>query len=569
MKGLKAPSLSRTALVALAVMVAAAAGAVGLAYLLRSGAVGARSAQGARGGGERVFRERLAEADYELSLGYRERAVESLSAALRAAASERSLLSVLKRARAVALASGDYAPLYRLSLAALERKAGSRRIGEVHLYAAARADSGGRAGLWLSRLAGRRESEAVVAEAHLRGRTPAKGELDEERLSEGMRALLALRDERDPRGLEAAGALHGDPRLWQDAALGWMLAGETERALGALGRAGDLAAAAEPGVFMAYDAGRDEQALALLQTRVLPAVKDRPDLAILRADLALLLGRRAEAETAYRNVLAGWPGYSWVPYLNLATLSEASGDRAAVEGLLARAHELFPESEEAALRYAVVLEARQDRTAALGVVEAYLERSPDSAAAALRLLELRGTAATPAVYTAGLWDLLRRHPEDERLCRPLSLYLMGLRDYDGAAAALAEHDRAASGAGKAWVQEYRGVLSALQGDYAEATAALTRSIEAQATWRRHYNLAVVHAAAGRAQAAVESLRQAEELLPDAREGGAARAAIRAFVAEQLMALHDIQGARRECEYALDLDPVNHRARLVMRILEGL
>jgi tetratricopeptide (TPR) repeat protein len=556
-------------------MVGSVGAAAGLGYLIYVSKRGA--------GAERAVRELLAEADYELSLGYRARGLERLSAAAQITRSERSLLGVLKRTRLIAAATGDFAPLARLSQVALDRKPTSRRIGEIYVYAAIRADTGGKAGLWLSRLSGRRESEAIVVEAYLRGRSK---ELAAQTLSGEMSSLLGLSEERDPVRLEAAAKGYGDARLWLDAALGWMKAADAqraERAWEAVGRAADLPASREPAIYIAYDCGKYEEALAALQSEARVVV--RPDRMILAADLSLLLGRVREAGAGYLSAVEAWPDYSWVPYLNLASLEEQAGDGEGAERRRARAQALFPGVEAVALRYTADLQGRGDIEGARAAIVRFLQGAPDSLAANLRLLDLKGAAASPAVYTAALWGLLRRHPDDGRLCRVLVLYLLELRDFDGAGMALAEFERASSGGGRAWLEEYRSVLAAAQGDYAGATAAMLRSIDLEPTWKRHYNLGVLHGAAGRAQGAIEELRQAEELLlrggglragegagGESATGSAGhsvqRSRIRALIGEQLLTLADLQGARRECEYALDLDPLNHRARLVLNILEG-
>lgn len=563
---------------ALAILLAGSAAAVTVGYILHSRRQGA--------GGGQDPRELLARADYEESFGYHARSLELLFTAVQQSRAEAVLLGALKRAWQVAKATGDFAPLARLSQAALERRPGSRRIAEVHVYAALRSELGGSVAEWLPRLEGRAESEPIVVEAHLRERGPRPG-----KLSGDMAELLGLRDERDPLRLEQAARLHAEARVWLDAALAWMKEGAPERAMEGISRAGDLAAAREALVYIAYDAGRYEQALETLGALGLRppagaggernagglAEAAGPELALLAADTDLLLGREAQAAVGYRGVVQTWPAYSWEAYLNLARLADAEGQQEAAEGWRALAWESFPEVEAVVMGRARDLAAGRDSERARAMVEGYLRQHADSVSATLLLQQLRGAAGSPPVYTAELWRLLRRRPEEAVLCRLLVLYLLGLQDLQGAEQALAEHEQAASGAGQGWVLEYRGVIAAMRGNLEAAAAALARSVELAPTWRRHYNLAVVQAASGNAGPAVGQLQQAEESLLStaaapwtgtAREGLAARSRIRSLIGEQLLALEDRQGARRECEYALDLDPLNHRARLILRILEG-
>jgi Tfp pilus assembly protein PilF len=69
--------------------------------------------------------------------------------------------------------------------------------------------------------------------------------------------------------------------------------------------------------------------------------------------------------------------------------------------------------------------------------------------------------------------------------------------------------------------------------------------------------------------AIEQLIEAEHLLPaePAELKQSHRSRIRSRIGEQYLILGDVASARRECEYAIDLDISNFHAHRILRILE--
>ena len=100
---------------------------------------------------------------------------------------------------------------------------------------------------------------------------------------------------------------------------------------------------------------------------------------------------------------------------------------------------------------------------------------------------------------------------------------------------------------------------------------LRGSLQARPDGRVRYNLATVLAAAGRPQEAIqELLLAAEELAPPAPRAGDRRQAaqVRAKLAELFLQTGNRTAARRESAYALESDPANGRALLILRTLEA-
>jgi Tfp pilus assembly protein PilF len=79
-------------------------------------------------------------------------------------------------------------------------------------------------------------------------------------------------------------------------------------------------------------------------------------------------------------------------------------------------------------------------------------------------------------------------------------------------------------------------------------------------------MAVVLGKTGSPEATIEQLIEAENLLSE-EPSDHYRSRIRSRIGEQYLRLGDEAAARRECEYAVDLDVSNFHAHRILRILE--
>ena len=123
---------------------------------------------------------------------------------------------------------------------------------------------------------------------------------------------------------------------------------------------------------------------------------------------------------------------------------------------------------------------------------------------------------------------------------------------------------------EAWHTFYRGVSALYSGDAAEAERQF--NAVAPVPWEALYNAAVARSLMRDYGEALEYLRSAEEIMgynDKASEMLPFRAEIRISTALILLARGDRDGARRQAEYALDLDPGNHRGREILGELEAV
>jgi tetratricopeptide (TPR) repeat protein len=500
----------------------------------------------------RGFQERIAEIDQLAGRGFLSKAESSLRAAAGAARSEQDWLRLLKRARALAAARGQYTGLSALARRAAASIPGSRPLARLALYARLRAGQGPTEPPTRS-LSSDPDIQYLQAEAALVRRGPPPENLHPE-----LESLLAVGVRPEARNLQALAARWKDEALLRDAGLAWMGEGEIGRAAAVFRELPDGPVARELRLGAAYDAGSWEEALALLEQEV----QASPEMILMRADILLLLAREREAAGLYQESIARDPKLFLSPYLNLGGILEADGQREAAGELYRRAYELFPDSEAAATTLLSSLLRAGQREAAFQVLGRSLALLPDSLPLRWLLLELERGEDGGERYQAGLRKLYAEHPQNAALGQALAVHLLGLADPAGAWAVLEEYQGPAE---QPWLLEARGLAKSLEGDLAAGADFLRRCLAAGGDGRARCNLAVVLAAAGDTETAAREFSQASGQLSD-RPRLAAQA--RARLAELHLRMGNRAAARRESAYALELDPGNGRALLLLRTLEG-
>jgi tetratricopeptide (TPR) repeat protein len=512
----------------------------------------------------------LAEADYEISLGYYEKALETLDAALDRARGAFNSLRILKRVYQISYDLNDFSILHRFARSAADSIPGSQELKEIYLYASIRAsaEDSQRAVELLKRSRGDPAGNLAYlqAEAYLAGFLDTPPETNSNPELTRIMSLIT-QPSLDPYQLQRLGTDLDEPRIHLDAALLWMAEGDAESAFTVVNRHIEDPAFREPSIYISYDAGHEQTALSVVQElREQGRIADRVDLQVMEADLRLILGDGGEATRLYRQIITSHPAYSWTPYLNLALIYEQNADRQTAYALRERAHAQFPAVGAVVMSYARSLTEIGDRERAAAILQSYLEEHGEDYQAQLALLDVQNTASSPVLYQAALWKLFNRHPESRMLCEHLFLYLLEFNDLSGAESALRHYQLATGRTQEPWFLDYRAVLAALHQDDAEAARLLQERLAREDSWQARFNLAVLLGRANRPDQAIEQLIEAEHLLPE-EQNRTFRSRIRSRIGEQYLLLGDVEAARRECEYAIDLDVSNFHAHRILRILE--
>jgi Tfp pilus assembly protein PilF len=505
----------------------------------------------------------LADADYEISLGYYEKALESLERALSLARGEYSTLRILKRVYIISYDLNDFIILNQFAKTASENIPGSADLGQIYLYSAIRSEISERALNMLRKHRG--DLQYLQAEAYLKG---ILNRLPDQDQDPELKKILSLVAERDPYQLQRLGTELDDPRIHLDAALLWMEEGDRESAFALLNRHTANPLLREPSIYISYDAGYEEISLVHLQS--LNKSADRADLLIMEADLNFLLDRKNDALRLYQKAIASHPRYAWTPYLNMALIGEQNGNRQTAHHFKEKAYQFFPDVGEVVLAYARSLSATAaDRPQAVEIVQIYLQQREEDYEAHAFLLDLQNIAASPAIYQAALWKLYNQHPESRMLCEQLFLYLLEFNDLSGADSALRQYQRSQ----EPWLLDYKAILAVARQDYGAAIALFRERLAREESWPARFNLGLLLATIRQPQQAIEELIEAENALTSQarikeNQQSYFKSRIRSRIGEQYLSLGDTAAARRECEYAIDLDISNFHAHRILRILEG-
>ncbi len=502
----------------------------------------------------------LADADYEISLGYYEKALESLEQALRRALGEYSTLRILKRVYIISYDLNDFFILNKFAKTASENIPGSLDLARIYLYSSIRSEISERAVNSLKKQRG--NLQYLQAEAYFRG---ILNTLPDQNQDPELKKILSIVALRDPYQLQRLGTELDEPGIHLDAALLWMEEGDPESAFALVNRHAENPLFREPSIYISYDAGHEEISLIHLQS--LNKNADRADLLIVEADLNFLLDRKDDALRLYQNAITSHPGYAWTPYLNVALIAEQNGDRQTAHHFKEKAYQLFPDVGEVVLAYARSLSVTAaDRQQAVEIVQKYLQQREEDYEAQALLLDLQNTASSPALYQAALWKLYNQHPESRMLCEQLFLYLLEFNDLSGADSVLRHYQLATTRTQEPWLLDCRAILAVARQDYGEAIALFRDRLAREESWPARFNLGMLLAAARQPEQAIEELIEAENLLGSRQ--GYFQSRIRSRIGEQYLSLGDTAAARRECEYAIDLDTSNFHAHRILRILEG-
>ncbi len=531
----------------------------------------------AAGEGER-FEKILDRTDYDLSLGYSDKAFDVLQNALELAHSEYSLLRVLKRAFALSDSQRDYTKFAVLARRAFQKIPGSTAIRGLVIYAGLRTGKGlsEQEKEELNKYSFRpRGSDETTQEwfQYLRAEAFFLSErgidIRQESISPLLQSLISLNHLIEPTRIEKAGKEWQDERLLLDAAILWMKEGRPERAFEIIKNNLNKEKYDEPAVFIAFDAGRLEEAERRLK-RVISIKPERTDLILLLADVYSLMKHDEQAQFYYHRTITAGPDFSWKPYLNLAALLEEDQDFEAAYLYLEKAFRNFPAEKEVILVYADSLTKRGEKKQALAVLESFLKKHPRDSDANLKYLELSNSSGSPTVYQARLWNQYNLFPENEYLCKTLTTYLLEFGDLQGAKTALRQFEINAGISDASWLLHFKGIVAALEENYLAASELLKKSLSGQDNWQVRYNLALVLKTDRKFSPALTELRKAENLLLEktfAPEQNKYRSLMRSRLGEIYFSQGDIVSAKRELKYSLDLNPENLHSRLLLKNLE--
>lgn len=510
----------------------------------------------------------LLHADHEIGLGFYRIASQDVRNASSLARTRSAWLAVSKRALEIGRASKNFRLLRDVARNAVASLPGSEELWAIRVYAEIQSGNYGEAyRMARSRLTSSRY-ESLKAEALLRS-YPDLNPSETPTGKEG--ALVQTILSRDPVLFESLGRELGNNELVFDAALLLAWRGEMDQAYSLLVglQSVDHPAA---GMLVSYDANHLDTALNYYSS--LAGTGRSPELSLLADDILVMQSEYDKAAAGYQALIQSDPGFAWTPYVDLAWLVTSGKTKlvapGVVLGLLHSALGLFPHEATVVLAYARLSERLGQTNAAAEALSRFLSSSPGNLDASLLQAELQGTGVNPARLESTLWELFYRANggEQARVARYLGWYLLGVHDFAGLDQIFAQYRQSK---GDEWIPFYRGIKDGMNGDYAAGVVEFQRAYAVTPRWQTLYNMGVLELKAGNSPLAEQDFQKADSSFTLAGESNARnplRAVILAGIAEALAADGNIAGARRELNYALDVDPGSLRVHLLLQKLDS-
>ncbi|HUZ18645.1 MAG TPA: tetratricopeptide repeat protein [Spirochaetia bacterium] len=511
----------------------------------------------------------LSDADRAISGGFYPRASQDLQKAMQSATTREAWLSIAKRGLQIAHGSGNYDLLRAIGREATKDLPGSQELWAIRVlaelrtgrYASARQIAG-------SRLSDPR-FESLKTEALLR----AYPGLDAAglSLSGGERQVIETIASRDPGLFEALARQLGNQDLLFDASLLYAWKGEMDQAYSVLV---GLQSQEHPiaGMLLSYDADHLDSALGYYSS--MTESQRTPQTQLLADDILAAQERYDDAASGYQAFVKADPTFAWTPYADLAWLA-ASGKSKLVTttqavDALKPALAAFPKQPEIVLSYAWLAGESGDTSRAESALEAYLKNDPGSLDVNLLHAELSGGSGNPESLRAALWQLYygAAAADRARVARYLGWYLFGLHDFGGLRQIfkMSSNDQ-----GDEWLSFYQGVYDGLNKEYASGITQFQRAFAIEARWQTLYNMGILELKDQSAQAAESDFQKADSALIQAdqtKTKSPERALVHVGLAQALVMDGNTEGAKRELLYALDMDPGNIRAELLLQKLDS-
>jgi len=307
---------------------------------------------------------------------------------------------------------------------------------------------------------------------------------------------------------------------------------------------------------MAYDADDSRYGLVLVQELLSGRTDADSGLRLYQADFSIALERHKEAVEIYRDLIRSNPEYSVLPFINMAVLDSSAAEEYLLQGL-----EYFPESTVLLERLGELYYQKGALISAKEVFTRLLQISDGHPEARIRLADMELGAGSQG-STARLWDSYHGE-KGESLALFLGWRLFGNRDQDGLRVLL-DLQRQRNGPDQNLLE---GLYLSLAGDFANAAEKFEAAYQRSSFWEYLFNAGRLFLEAGDAERALSAFNRADEIFT-LREDLSAENRSRVWlgIGESHMADGDRKSAVNALTYALDLDPTNLRARLMINAL---
>ena len=304
----------------------------------------------------------------------------------------------------------------------------------------------------------------------------------------------------------------------------------------------------------AFESGRYSDALKILNTYDLGFSIE--DIQILKAELLIHICDYKNAVKLLVLLINNNPGYSPLPYINLAWAGKKLNDPD-LNSILEKGVEPFGEDHLFAESYV-----------SYNVYFGYKERAADfikkygSSNPVLKLLSLSlNGAVEPDRLIAGMQEILLQNPEDAHIGRYYCMFLFKtgnltlLEDYLDEIEAKREFAD--------WEKFYKGLLLTRKREYTESIELLKKAYQTEKSWEILYDLGILYKIKKNYLKSIEMFQNCEKNVTDKE-----KSMIRTSLADVLAISGNKKRAVKELKYALGLDNTNIRAVLLLDKLES-
>lgn len=386
-------------------------------------------------------------------------------------------------------------------------------------------------------------------------------------------AYEKLRSSTSPTYFEEMGRELQSPILFYNAAILWMLQGNTHRAEALTPWFSSPQVPILHQATMAYDLSNYQLALQLLaEHELFPSVITDTDeeansiqrllfdRVLLLGDLYLQMNQVSLALEFYREAIVSLPNESWRAWLNtVLLLKKLQGNNVEVQPILRDALLLFPEQNELVIAFN---EHESDWDRADKNLRAFIKAHPLDAPVYLYWFNSFGIKDQVAESSTHLWNLFNSNSDSAQLTKYMIWFFLGQNNFDDAHLVLKRF----RGTDKDWLRSYEALIYALEGERENALVLLSSTHK---TWENDFNQALIEIQMGQNQQALQHLLSAITIyrgLPIDERDNKVFAHMYAKLAQVYVTLGRNQQARSAAEEALNLDEENTASRQTLHKL---
>jgi tetratricopeptide repeat protein len=284
------------------------------------------------------------------------------------------------------------------------------------------------------------------------------------------------------------------------------------------------------------------------------------ELTLIRIDIEIKKGQLENALNKIMEFTYLFPDFSPLPYRNLIRLNSKI-DIPAINELIEIAVSNFPDNKQLILE---LIEYNYDEKIIISLIKNYLLKYPKDKEVEIKKREILGND-NPEVIINNLYELLNSDPDNPYTRRFLAWNLYENNSINDLEKFIKQNEKEHTGS---WNIFFEALVSESKGNSNLAIQQFETAYSMTKNWENLYNLAVISENNGKYEQAIAYYQNAENSLNQIPENYKTKSMIRTSLASLFYNLKDYEKAFREIRNALDQDPANLKAYLLLKKLES-